>query len=330
MAKGKYEKKQKMPKQRHILSMILIILVSVLLITSAGVVLIRNGTQPNKSSSRTQALEEPQNSSEKTDARTKKDELVDELSKISIVLKFDDKTEKLTGQNILSLVELYEEGTGWNYRIKEKSVHEYALLLAQKYDTFVPSYTFNSSYGEEITLNNIGVGWTFDSDHAAMMIALYIQERQSVTLDLTDKSDESNKWWMRIASDYQAIRKRGTSYAEVSIDHQYMWVYKDGTLILESPVVTGNPNTGNSTPTGAFVIQNKQSPATLYGEGWERPVSYWMGFNDDVGFHDAVWQSYFGGDYYLENGSHGCVNLSLDIAEELYNKCYVYMPVYVY
>ena len=109
-----------------------------------------------------------------------------------------------------------------------------------------------------------------------------------------------------------------------------MWFYKNGEVVLESPVVTGNPNTGNDTPKGAFVIQKKASPTELYGDGWSQPVSYWMAFNYDVGFHDAVWQDYFGGDHYLETGSHGCVNLPLSVAEELYNNCYVYMPVYVY
>ena len=60
-------------------------------------------------------------------------------------------------------------------------------------------------------------------------------------------------------------------------------------------------------------------------------VTYWMAFEGNgIGFHDATWQDSFGGDTYLDNGSHGCVNLPLSFAEELYSSVYLYMPVYVY
>ena len=42
---------------------------------------------------------------------------------------------------------------------------------------------------------------------------------------------------------------------------------------------------------------------------YEQPVTYWMPFNGGIGFHDADWQPYFGGDRYLTGGSHGCINL---------------------
>ncbi len=33
---------------------------------------------------------------------------------------------------------------------------------------------------------------------------------------------------------------------------------------------------------------------------YEQPVTYWMPFNGGIGFHDADWQPYFGGDRYLQ------------------------------
>lgn len=316
------------PKRNNIMTTILIISISMLIISGAAVVLILHSTEPTifySGSSRrdTSEISVPYVESEE-------EILTRELSEISIELIFDNNTEKLTGKSILSLVDIRKDGDTCDYSVNQQKVMEYAESLAKKYDTFVPQYTFTSSDGEEVSLNNIGIGWLFDKDHASMMITNYLKEKRSVKLVLTDKSDESNQWWLRIASDYEAVRKRGKCYAEVSIDSQYMWLYKDGKVVFQSPVVTGNPNVGNDTPKGAFVIQEKVSPATLYGEGWEREISYWMGFNYDVGFHDAEWQESFGGDQYLENGSHGCVNLPVYAAEELYKYCYVYMPVYVY
>ena len=42
-----------------------------------------------------------------------------------------------------------------------------------------------------------------------------------------------------------------------------------------------------------------------------------------MGFHNAPWRSAFGGDIYLTNGSHGCINLSYEKADELYSLCNV-------
>lgn len=44
-----------------------------------------------------------------------------------------------------------------------------------------------------------------------------------------------------------------------------------------------------------------------------------MPFNGGIGFHDANWQPYFGGDRFMEGGSHGCINMPPDKAAELYN-----------
>jgi lipoprotein-anchoring transpeptidase ErfK/SrfK len=44
-----------------------------------------------------------------------------------------------------------------------------------------------------------------------------------------------------------------------------------------------------------------------------------MPFNGGIGFHDANWQPYFGGDRFMEGGSHGCINMPPEKAAELYN-----------
>ena len=55
-------------------------------------------------------------------------------------------------------------------------------------------------------------------------------------------------------------------------------------------------------------------------------VNYWMCFiGNDYGLHDATWRwdSEFGGDTYTYNGSHGCINLPYEQAEQLYNLVHV-------
>ena len=50
-----------------------------------------------------------------------------------------------------------------------------------------------------------------------------------------------------------------------------------------------------------------------------------------IGFHDATWQSAFGGTRYKDGyGSHGCVNLSLSKAGALYDVIQIGDPVIVH
>ena len=53
-------------------------------------------------------------------------------------------------------------------------------------------------------------------------------------------------------------------------------------------------------------------------------------FNGDVGIHDASWRTEYGGDIYLTNGSHGCVNTPYTEAEKVFNAIEIGDPVIVY
>ena len=67
-----------------------------------------------------------------------------------------------------------------------------------------------------------------------------------------------------------------------------------------------------------YPMTYKQRNATLKGENYSTPVSYWMPFNGGIGLHDAYWRSSFGGTIYKTNGSHGCINLPPAVAKTIY------------
>ena len=97
-----------------------------------------------------------------------------------------------------------------------------------------------------------------------------------------------------------------------------MWYYKNGKLKKSSSVVTGMRNE-HDTPRGNFRVMGKARKIYLIGEDYRSFVNYWMPFYGGYGLHDATWRSYFGGDIYKYNGSHGCVNLPYSVAKYLYN-----------
>ena len=274
------------------------------------------------------AADSTENLSEKTEQKNVPSAL-EPLKNIKIGLKFSDKTESIGYDKVKDWVEEKPDHSG--YTVDEKSIKAYTDMLNEKYSNYKFSVGFMTHSGENIDLENKSAGWIFDPEYAAKKIKGYIENNESVTVDLTDRSKESKKWWVRVANKYEnAELKDIKTYIEVSIDDQYMWAYKDGKAVLESPIVTGDPNTGHDTPKGFYLLGGKKEQATLYGSDYETVVAYWITIMDDIGFHDATWQDSFGSDVYLYNGSHGCVNLPLDFAEELYEYAEPDIPVFIY
>ena len=122
---------------------------------------------------------------------------------------------------------------------------------------------------------------------------------------------------------------KGPTYVDVNLSTQTLTYYVDGVVKLTTPVVTGRP----SMPTvqGTFAIYAMSRNTYLDGPGYHTLVSYWMPFYKGYGLHDATWQSAFGGTRYRDGyGSHGCVNMPLDKAAQLYGMVSVGTTVVVH
>lgn len=119
-------------------------------------------------------------------------------------------------------------------------------------------------------------------------------------------------------------------YVEINIEQQHLWLYKDGKVLFDGPIVTGCVSWETTTPTGTFTVDYKESPHDFKEFGVTS--KYWMPFNGDVGMHDANWRNdtEFGGSTYLTNGSHGCINCPILLAEILYQNVEVGTYVIVY
>ena len=103
----------------------------------------------------------------------------------------------------------------------------------------------------------------------------------------------------------------------VDLSSQTLKLYDDNEVLLYSRVVTGKDTT--PTDKGLFPIYDKETEACLIGPEYNVDVNYWMPFNNGEGFNDATWRDNFGGDIYHTNGSDGCIDMSLQEAEVLYN-----------
>lgn len=207
---------------------------------------------------------------------------------------------------------------------KKDDVKEYIKKLAAKYDTKYKAKKFTTADGDSVTVEGGSYGWLLDQDAEYKKLLDDIKKGKVSTREPVFKSKAASH-------DGAGV---GNTYAEVDLTDQHMYFIKDGKVVLESDIVTGNPNKGNSTPQGVYTLSYKTRNATLRGErkadgsySYETPVKYWMPFNGGIGFHDANWQSSFGGDRYKSHGSHGCVNMPEEKAKKLYDLISAGTPV---
>jgi hypothetical protein len=197
--------------------------------------------------------------------------------------------------------------------------------LSAKTDSVGTARTYTRPDGVQESVVAGGVyGWSINGAEAAQDIYNDIMAGSPTTLELPCYSSAAT--YNPGGQDWP------TRFIDVNISDQHAIFFdSDGSVIWEADVVTGQPNLNRSTTQGTWTITNKQSPSTLVGPNdesgnpqWVSHVDFWMGVVGNLmGFHNAPWRSSFGGDIYLTNGSHGCINLSYDDAEKLYSLCNV-------
>lgn len=187
-------------------------------------------------------------------------------------------------------------------------VNEFVNTLGRTYDTFGRDRTFTTSLGQTITVSGGDYGWWMDRNTTLSELVTAIESTS--ICDMTPV-------YFGTAAQYGS-QDYGTSYVEVDLDHQHVYVYENGSLVIDTDCVSGKATNDRVTPTGTFGITYKERDATLTGQNYSSDVKYWMPFYGNVGLHDASWRSSFGSDIYVTNGSHGCINLPPDAAAVIF------------
>ncbi len=211
----------------------------------------------------------------------------------------------------------------------EKKIKEYLEKLDEKYNTVGDVRKITTPTGKKASVSGGTYGREIDVNDEYKQLLEDIKAQETVVREpiYTQKIDTSGgPIW-------------GTTYVEVDITEQHMWYIKDGEVIFESDVVTGTPNADRRTPQGVYTILEKMRDKVLKGRplpngkpSYLTPVSYWMRVTwTGIGFHDATWQAKFGGKRYKQgHGSHGCINMPLKKAAELYELLEKGCPVIIH
>lgn len=212
--------------------------------------------------------------------------------------------------------ELYVDG---------EKVAAYLYELDAQYSTVGTSRQFLSTLRGEVTVPPGILGWSIDieTETANIIDNLHAAEdivRPAAFTGLGLRLGEANDI--------------GTTYVEVDLVNQMMYLYVNNEIIVATNIVSGRP--GSETIPGANAIISMETNTRLKGtnpdgSSYDVPVSYWMPFDYNAqGLHDASWQSAYGGDVHYYSGSLGCINTPLDQIAIIYQYVEYGTPVIVF
>lgn len=242
---------------------------------------------------------------------------MNKYAKMSVTYQFGDSTETLNGDQIHAWLIANADGS---VSVDSSKVSEYVSEMAKAHNTSNKAKTLKTSYGSTIQVSGGTYGWKINQAAETEALAAIIASGESTTRE----PEYSQKAASHGANDY------GDTYVEINLTGQHLFFYKEGKLVVESDLVSGNLAKGWGTPAGSYPLAYKQKNAVLKGENYRTPVNYWMPFNNGIGMHDAKWRSSFGGAIYKTGGSHGCINLPPSVAKTIFDNISAGTPVICY
>lgn len=252
-------------------------------------------------------------------------EQVEQFQQCGIVYVIGDEQIPVDASVVCDWIELDEDGSfatdeNGKLMLKENAIEEFIDNLADEYDTVGVSRQFQTTRGEQVTIEGGIYGNQIDRD----------AEVEYLTNAFINKKQEMHEPEYAQKARVQGKNDIGSTYIEVDMGEQMMYYYVDGVQKIATPIVTGNMSRRMGTPSGVNYVYIKQTNRILRGEGYASHVDFWMPVKGNIGIHDASWRGKFGGTIYQTNGSHGCINTPRDAMVQLYESVEVGTPVVMF
>ncbi len=220
-----------------------------------------------------------------------------------------------------------------NVILDDNAVRKWLEEFGEQYDTMGTTRTFMTPTGKIASVTGGTYGWSIDEDTELTEILNTVKKGEVIT--------KEPAYYINGTAVSHSMPDWGDTYAEIDLTEQHMWYISNGTVALETDVVTGEPIPEKITPEGVYSLLDKKLNEVLIGNinpqtgapEYTTQVTYWMRITwEGIGFHDAVWQAAFGrGLNQIKGiGSHGCVNMPLYQAAELYSLIEIGTPVIIH
>lgn len=275
--------------------------------------------------------------------KVKENDLKDELKTLQKIFNtyinydFDYTTEKLTGKQLIDLINIDSRG---KITADRKKCEKYIESLAKKYDTYNTERKFKATLQGNITIptgSDARYGWWIYKEKMCDELVELLEKGKSVEKANPVYYSEDGFDYIGFKSARSEKDDIGKTYVEIDLTNQKLWYYLDGKRKLECSIVSGQSSSqARITEAGVYRVWFKAPNYRMKGtnsdgETWDSNCSYWTSVSPvGIGLHDAQWRSSFGGQIYKTNGSHGCINMPLDAAKYVYDNVEFNTPVVMY
>ena len=233
-------------------------------------------------------------------------------------------TEHLTKEIYGSWLD-YDIETG-SITVSEEKAREYTLSLYDKYSTFGHPRKFLAHAGDVVEVggsnyDNFGYEMNVDATCAAIYSAV-----------VSGASGPVSCTWERLGEARSELGSDfGNTYVEISLDEQRMWYYIEGDIIVSTSIVSGLATTTRATPTGCFQVLDKLTDHRMEGSYGAAFANYVIAImHNGICIHDSSWRGEYGGDIWLYDGSHGCINTPYNAVKTMYENIWDGVPVVIY
>lgn len=229
---------------------------------------------------------------------------------VTITLTFGEESEIINKAQIYKWLSVDVNN---NIVIDRDAVISYIESFASKYETMGQSREFKTSSGETISIRGGDYGWWINKNAEADAIINDITTLNSCTR-------EAN--YQQKAAAYGS-NDIGTTYIEVNLTTQHLYAYKEGEMIVDCDIVSGDPVNGKATPTGLFNMRFMFTNYNFVRGSFSKNLKYWMVFygntvDTNIGIASCDWLTSFGGSVYKNAGSLGSIYINEADAKTLY------------
>lgn len=240
-------------------------------------------------------------------------EQANQMLKTDVTYTFEVERKNVYGEEQLNKSAIQKWLTvsedGKRVQIDEDKVEDYVNEVARIYSVKEPTTAqFVTASGDHVEVEAPITGESVDTQALKKDILNAIQE---------GATGQRKAPYRQTRTGEQGTTDLGGTYVEVDLDKQHLYLYVNGKKKAEGDICSGSVADGCATPAGLYTIKTKDYDRYLVGVGYKDWVHYFMPFNGGIGLHDSTWREAdeYGGDVYLESGSHGCINMPLELVK---------------
>lgn len=179
------------------------------------------------------------------------------LIQTKIVYVFGEETVTLDGDEIRNWLIFDErERLQKNEDELRQCVAEYVAQLAATHDTVNSEREFCTTSGRTIQVYSSVYGWKIDQE----------KEIETIMQEMIAGVQINREPVYAMRANARGMNDIGNTYIEVDLSAQHLYYYQDGSIILESDIVSGDMQyVERQTPPGIFQLYYKKSPSVLKG-----------------------------------------------------------------